>query len=185
MKKRLRYSCNFIEFHADNVYVSIFFRKLVVYDEESSIAVYVAMDNTVVIENIMQLCKSKPKREYCQDSQKTAQKTDNITKAKDDFAQFYPDSCRSNAEQQTKQVQHQQAISQIRPVDKAHKLSDSAVSVDPDWRPLLLIVPLRLGLSHLNTVYSNALKVRVETPYLVYCLTVYHIVTLIKGTFKI
>lgn len=42
--------------------------------------------------------------------------------------------------------------------------SDSSKTVEGitvlDWMPLLLIVPLRLGLSEINPVYMNGLKVK-------------------------
>lgn len=34
-----------------------------------------------------------------------------------------------------------------------------------DWMPLLLIVPLRLGLSEINPVYMNGLKVNTQLNY--------------------
>ena len=34
------------------------------------------------------------------------------------------------------------------------------VGAEGDWRPLLLVVPLRLGLQNVNPVYFNAVKVK-------------------------
>ena len=35
---------------------------------------------------------------------------------------------------------------------------------DPKWKPLLLVIPLRLGLSELNPVYIPGLKAVFESP---------------------
>lgn len=78
-------------------------KKLVVYDKWSSLSLHVALDNTVVKEDILKQCLIK----------------------NDD----YDGGDCSN--------------------------SDELVS---DWMPLLLIVPLRLGLSEINPVYLDGLK---------------------------
>lgn len=36
---------------------------------------------------------------------------------------------------------------------------------DDSWKPLLLIIPLRLGLSDVNPIYINGLKKSFEIPY--------------------
>lgn len=36
--------------------------------------------------------------------------------------------------------------------------------IDEIWKPLLLIIPLRLGLSEVNPIYINALKKSFEIP---------------------
>lgn len=78
-------------------------KKLVVYDKWSSLSLHVALDNTVVKEDILKQC---------------------LIKNED-----YDGGDCSN--------------------------SDELVS---DWMPLLLIVPLRLGLSEINPVYLDGLK---------------------------
>uniref|UniRef100_A0A8C7KU96 Cysteine protease n=1 Tax=Oncorhynchus kisutch TaxID=8019 RepID=A0A8C7KU96_ONCKI len=67
-------------------------KKLALFDDWNSLAVYVSMDNTVVIEDITTMCP------------------------------------------------HSQSQSRS------------------DWRPLLLVIPLRLGINHINPVYIQALK---------------------------
>ncbi|KAG6459349.1 cysteine protease ATG4B [Manduca sexta] len=77
-------------------------KKLVVYDKWSSLVIHVALDNTVVKEDILQQCSMHNDR------------------------------------------------------------GDSSTATDiavTDWMPLLLIVPLRLGLSEINPVYVNGLKI--------------------------
>ena len=36
---------------------------------------------------------------------------------------------------------------------------DESIKAPSQWKPLLLIIPLRLGLSDINPVYINGLKV--------------------------
>ncbi|VVC90346.1 cysteine protease ATG4B [Leptidea sinapis] len=80
-------------------------KKLVVYDKWSSLAIHVALDNTVVREDILQQCI----------------------------------------------IKHNAGDSLM--LDLSSNVTGS------DWMPLLLIVPLRLGLSEINPVYVNGLKI--------------------------
>uniref|UniRef100_A0A8C8CSN6 Cysteine protease n=1 Tax=Oncorhynchus tshawytscha TaxID=74940 RepID=A0A8C8CSN6_ONCTS len=75
-------------------------KKLALFDDWNSLAVYVSMDNTVVIEDISTQCRSG-------------------------FGT-------------TTTCPHSQSHS--------------------DWRPLLLVIPLRMGINHINPVYIQALK---------------------------
>ncbi|GLH05003.1 hypothetical protein R5R35_006187 [Gryllus longicercus] len=79
-------------------------KKLAVYDDWSSLVIHVALDNTVVINEIRRLCSVK---------QKSGTQSE------------------GNA---------------------------SAGGVVQSWKPLLLVVPLRLGLSEINPVYIRGLK---------------------------
>uniref|UniRef100_A0A8C7UJZ3 Cysteine protease n=1 Tax=Oncorhynchus mykiss TaxID=8022 RepID=A0A8C7UJZ3_ONCMY len=74
-------------------------KKLALFDDWNSLAVYVSMDNTVVIEDISTVLRTL------------------------DWATTCP-----------------------------HSQSHS------DWRPLLLVIPLRMGINHINPVYIQALK---------------------------
>ncbi|XP_028029080.1 cysteine protease ATG4B [Bombyx mandarina] len=82
-------------------------KKLTVYDKWSSLAIHVALDNTVVKEDILQQCLVNNDR------------------------------------------------------GDTSSAPDGVVS---DWMPLLLIVPLRLGLSEINPVYVNGLKMCFQCP---------------------
>ncbi|XP_041973175.1 cysteine protease ATG4B [Aricia agestis] len=82
-------------------------KKLIAYDKWSSLVIHVALDNTVVKEDIIQQCIVKNDR------------GDN---------------------------------------------SSTPSNVTSDWMPLLLIVPLRLGLSEINPVYIDGLKMCFESP---------------------
>ncbi|XP_049868971.1 cysteine protease ATG4B [Pectinophora gossypiella] len=83
-------------------------KKLVVYDKWSSLVIHVALDNTVVREDILQQCIVNNDRGDCSSA---------------------PDNL-----------------------------------IVTDWMPLLLIVPLRLGLSEINPVYINGLKMCFQSP---------------------
>ncbi|KAG8448234.1 hypothetical protein GDO86_015363 [Hymenochirus boettgeri] len=88
-------------------------KKLAVFDERNSLAVYVSMDNTVVIEDIKTMCKYQPH---------------SSSMAQSDFHQSAWSRCTDTSGQSS------------------------------GWRPLLLIVPLRLGINHINPVYIDAFK---------------------------
>ncbi|XP_075040452.1 cysteine protease ATG4A isoform X2 [Mixophyes fleayi] len=90
-------------------------KKLALFDEWNSLAVYVAMDNTVVIEDIRKMCRHHP---YSRNVAQGASLT------------------------------YQSAWSRCR--DTSEQCSA--------WRPLLLIVPLRLGINQINPVYIDAFK---------------------------
>uniref|UniRef100_A0AAR2J7U3 Cysteine protease n=1 Tax=Pygocentrus nattereri TaxID=42514 RepID=A0AAR2J7U3_PYGNA len=83
-------------------------KKLALFDDWNSLAVYVSMDNTVVIEDISK----------CLDESLSGQR------------------------QAPCPLSHFHATSQ-------HPL---------DWRPLLLLIPLRMGINDINPVYIQALK---------------------------
>ncbi|KAG7311683.1 hypothetical protein JYU34_002736 [Plutella xylostella] len=83
-------------------------RKLVVFDKWSSLVIHVALDNTVVKEDILQQCT--------------------VTNDRGDTS-----------------------------------TSSDSVFIS-DWMPLLLIVPLRLGLSEINPIYIEGLKICFQSP---------------------
>ncbi|KAG8509345.1 Cysteine protease ATG4A, partial [Galemys pyrenaicus] len=90
-------------------------KKLALFDEWNSLAVYVSMDNTVVIEDIKKMCRV-------------------LSLSADPVSESPPDSL--NASSQSK----------------------GASACCPTWKPLLLIVPLRLGINQINPVYVDAFK---------------------------
>nr|AAI70397.1 APG4A protein [Xenopus laevis] len=94
-------------------------KKLALFDEWNSLAVYVSMDNTVVIEDIKTMCKYQPH---------------NHSMAHAASHQRTWSRCRDTLEQSS------------------------------GWRPLLLIVPLRLGINHINPVYVDAFKACFKMP---------------------
>ncbi|XP_041050643.1 cysteine protease ATG4A isoform X1 [Carcharodon carcharias] len=89
-------------------------KKLALFDDWNALAVYISMDNTVVIEDIKKLCK------------------------------HWSENCRL----QTDTSLYRGDVSK-----------NQTVSVHcRDWKPLLLIIPLRMGINHINPVYIHALK---------------------------
>nr|XP_044996436.1 cysteine protease ATG4A isoform X1 [Jaculus jaculus] len=90
-------------------------KKLALFDEWNSLAVYVSMDNTVVIEDIKKMCCVLPL-----DANTAGESS----------------PCYPTASNQSK--------------------GDSAFC--HTWKPLLLIVPLRLGINQINPVYVDAFK---------------------------
>uniref|UniRef100_A0A8C4Q606 Cysteine protease n=1 Tax=Eptatretus burgeri TaxID=7764 RepID=A0A8C4Q606_EPTBU len=90
-------------------------RKLSLFDDWSSLSVHVAMDNTVVIEDIRKLCLTSS----------------------------------------TKPHEH----------EPCERYSEQGASYRSSWRPLLLLVPLRLGLTDVNTAYISSLKACLTSPY--------------------
>ncbi|GAB5584811.1 cysteine protease ATG4A [Prionailurus iriomotensis] len=90
-------------------------RKLALFDEWNSLAVYVSMDNTVVIEDIKKMCCVLPS-------------------SADTVGESTPGTL--NASNQSR----------------------GTFACCPAWKPLLLIVPLRLGINQINPVYVDAFK---------------------------
>nr|XP_033813537.1 cysteine protease ATG4B isoform X2 [Geotrypetes seraphini] len=91
-------------------------RKLAAFDSWSSLAVHVAMDNTVVIDEIKRLCKSSV-------------------------------ACTGAAAFHSMELLHNGFPSEARIEDKLSL-----------WKPLILLIPLRLGLSEINEAYIETLK---------------------------
>lgn len=90
-------------------------KKLALFDEWNSLAVYVSMDNTVVIEDIKKMCcASALSADAAVESRRDSLNASTQSKG--------PSACR------------------------------------PAWKPLLLIVPLRLGINQINPVYVDAFK---------------------------
>uniref|UniRef100_A0A8C5RBX6 Cysteine protease n=1 Tax=Laticauda laticaudata TaxID=8630 RepID=A0A8C5RBX6_LATLA len=93
-------------------------KKLATFDIWSSLAVHIAMDNTVVIEEIRRLCKPN-----CPCSGASA-----FPSAESDFlSNGYPDG-------------------------------DESTNSLLLWKPLVLLIPLRLGLTDINEAYIETLK---------------------------
>lgn len=112
-------------------------KKLVVFDEWSSLVIHVAMDNTVIEHDIRCLCKPGFISTSCDILEMNTMKSGAT-------------GCNSCAHDKNK---------------SSH--------LDPTkWKPLLLIIPLRLGLTDINSVYIESLKK---------CLSFKHSVGIIGG----
>ncbi|XP_035693100.1 cysteine protease ATG4A-like isoform X2 [Branchiostoma floridae] len=92
-------------------------KKLALFEDWSSLAIHVAMDNTVIIDDIKKLCRSA--------RQPTPSQVTNSF------------LCNGVSAEQTSARSRSPAL---------------------PWQPLMLIIPLRLGLSELNPVYTDCLK---------------------------
>ncbi|XP_075369238.1 cysteine protease ATG4A isoform X1 [Mycteria americana] len=90
-------------------------KKLALFDEWNSLAVYVSMDNTVVIEDIKKMCWSPPQ---------------------------------SSGAAHSSAHLHRSALGR----------NKNTAGFCTGWKPLLLIIPLRLGINHINPVYIDAFK---------------------------
>ncbi|XP_031843970.1 autophagy-related 4a isoform X4 [Nomia melanderi] len=84
-------------------------KKLVVYDDWSSITIHVALDNTLIVNDILRQCR-----------------VEGGTTAEAD--------------------------------------GDIPLKAPSQWKPLLLLIPLRLGLSEINPIYINGLKTSFKIP---------------------
>ncbi|XP_057337781.1 cysteine protease ATG4B isoform X2 [Microplitis mediator] len=85
-------------------------KKLVVYDDWSSITIHVALDNTLIVNDVLRQCRVE--------GGLTAVEVD----------------------------------------------GEESLKAPSQWKPLLLLIPLRLGLSDINPVYINGLKTSFKLP---------------------
>ncbi|XP_076279862.1 cysteine protease ATG4B-like isoform X1 [Lasioglossum baleicum] len=84
-------------------------KKLVVYDDWSSITIHVALDNTLIVNDVLRQCRVE--------GGTTAEADGNVP-----------------------------------------------LKAPSQWKPLLLLIPLRLGLSEINPIYINGLKTSFKIP---------------------
>lgn len=109
-------------------------RKLAPYDQWSCLEIHIAMDNSVIISEIQELCRMK-RQKMSSDSS------------------------------------HQKAVrvrtSKLGPADSKEKKERANYSkalggnddlIERRWKPLLLVVPLRLGLTEINPCYIRSVK---------------------------
>jgi len=124
-------------------------RRLSIYDDWSSLCVYVAMDNTIVVEDIETLCRRPiphPAEDHSSpDEDSPLPSLSSVIVGKDLISSSY--------------------LNAFFPPSNSSSVSS--------WHPLLLIIPLRLGLSEMNPVYKEPLKA---------CLSMKQSVGMIGGT---
>lgn len=101
-------------------------KKLALFDEWNSLALYVAMDNTVVIEDIKKQC----------------------LQADHEGRQCRPSASGESAEQGCSS----------RPSARTFSQPHAEQPPTARWKPLLLVIPLRMGINSINPVYIQALK---------------------------
>ncbi|XP_046542398.1 LOW QUALITY PROTEIN: cysteine protease ATG4B-like [Haliotis rubra] len=129
-------------------------KKIAVYDDWSSLVIHVAMDNTVIEDDIRKLCRLLPENgtEYVDmngsdsnvfPSTRSSRKTQPFTISGSLQTQPFSRGGRTHSP------------------GSSHCLGRSPprkpVNLDK-WKPLLLIIPLRLGLTDINPVYFDSLK---------------------------
>ncbi|KAK2154818.1 hypothetical protein LSH36_256g02042 [Paralvinella palmiformis] len=135
-------------------------KKLAVYDDWSNIVVHIALDNTIITDDIKALCFLKPNKV-------------GKNSPEDSMCQH----CKISAVKSTK---HRKTNEMHKDCDSLNGVPDgdqSSVKCDiklgktcccnchcDKWRPLLLVIPLRLGLSEINPVYANALRTCLSFP---------------------
>uniref|UniRef100_A0A8C8RCN5 Cysteine protease n=1 Tax=Pelusios castaneus TaxID=367368 RepID=A0A8C8RCN5_9SAUR len=96
-------------------------KKLALFDEWNSLAVYVSMDNTIVIEDIKKMCWSP---------------------------------LQSSSGPHGTTFAHRSALSRTK----------NTAGFCSGWKPLLLIIPLRLGINQINPIYIDAFKACFQMP---------------------
>lgn len=138
-------------------------RKLSIYDEWSNVTVHVALDNTVIKEDIRRICKIplKPldkERVSSRRQRKTSSSKDQSTK---DSPPSVASGKENIGDDVTKTTNSEDMASGTSEAGQNHR-----------WKPLVLIIPLRLGLSEINPVYERALKM---------CLTLKQSIGIIGG----
>eukprot|EP00794_Sanderia_malayensis_P011206 gene11206-12381_t len=138
-------------------------KKLVMFDEWSNFGVYVAMDNTVVIEDIRRLCKSPYSSWDCYGACTTDEEGANSMGTTP--VSLKQCSCGKNRNERTWSLTKRSSFGRRTPFDRtlSNGLSsspntDQNSSPSSSWRPLLLFIPLRLGLCEINSAYYPALK---------------------------
>lgn len=109
-------------------------KKLAIYDDWSSLVIHVAMDNTIIQDDIKCLCKCKHGEDIEKCDIRGNLKTRENQRRSADFINYSSS-----------------------PSPPKSKDSDAEVDISI-WKPLLLIIPLRLGLTETNVVYVESLK---------------------------
>jgi len=127
-------------------------RRLSLYDDWSSLCVYVAMDNTVVVEDIEQLCT----RPIPHPSSTTTHSGEEGGDGSND------DDIDSPLPSLSSIIVGKDLISSLH-LQSFFPASSSSAQ-DRPWHPLLLIIPLRLGLTEMNPMYVEPLKACLSLP---------------------
>ncbi|XP_075261964.1 cysteine protease ATG4A-like [Convolutriloba macropyga] len=120
-------------------------KKLSMFDEFTPYCVHVAMDNTIVIDDVYALCKALPFR-YAQ-NQKEATNVDDGTPS----SELDPEVVQSGTRSYSSGSSNSNRSSGENSKNRENHCLNS-------WRPILLIVPLRLGLTDINSSYIDPIK---------------------------
>jgi len=158
-------------------------RKLSHYDEWNHLAVYVALDNTLVMDEVRATATNIDSTEQVREADDTDRteperdETDRTGPARDETDRTEPagdDTDRNElARGENDRTEPAGGESATTKTDSREEDCD-ATNCDSGrwWRPLLLFIPLRLGLTEINPVYVRGLKA---------CFTVPHTLGVIGG----
>ncbi|KAL8595912.1 hypothetical protein ACOMHN_018224 [Nucella lapillus] len=129
-------------------------KRIVQYDEWSNINMYVALDNTVIEDEIREGCRK------CSSSGSSS------TTSKEQTSATVNGDGRDVAVQRFSRFVNDASPTTDSSTTPDNNLCEGPRGGDRCWQPLLLIVPLRLGLTDINPIYFDALKVGEELIYL-------------------
>ncbi|XP_065056567.1 cysteine protease ATG4B-like [Rhopilema esculentum] len=129
--------------------VSQVIKKLIMFDDWSNLAVHVAMDNTLVIEDIKKLCKSSYSSWECYGACTSAKEGGSTA-----GAVIPNEQCSCGKSVIDRSGNPRRSVNKMGPYKRTQSFGLNTSS----WRPLILFIPLRLGLSETNSAYYSALK---------------------------
>ncbi|KAK2174130.1 hypothetical protein NP493_826g00032 [Ridgeia piscesae] len=115
-------------------------KKLAVYDEWSNLVLHISLDNTVITQDIKTLCR-------CNCGDKSESETDKRLPEEE-----------AGAKLRNRKMATHNGLDQSDGHDNWTQSAGKCNRCNNHWRPLLLIIPLRLGLSEMNAVYHSQLK---------------------------
>lgn len=130
-------------------------KRMAIYDDWSRLAIHVALDNTVIEDDIKQLC--------CQSKETLGIEVGRTSAAVNGDGQEVPsapDPLRFShfVNDAYGRGQGPTGCHHGNNKDSEKQLQGEGVQSTFTWQPLLLIVPLRLGLTDINPIYFEALK---------------------------
>ncbi|VBB28853.1 unnamed protein product [Acanthocheilonema viteae] len=121
-------------------------KKLVIYDQWSRLTVHVALDNVLITSDIRTMAFTKPPQRKSGSRRETGSDyNDNHDAINLAEAEILPDLTRSPTRSETSSI-------------------SSYGGVNEEWRPLLIIIPLRLGLNTINRCYFPAIQAFFQLP---------------------
>ncbi|VDK77389.1 unnamed protein product [Litomosoides sigmodontis] len=121
-------------------------KKLVIYDQWSRLAVHVALDNVLITSDIRTMAFTRPPHRKSGSRHETGSDyNDNLDAIDPAEAEIPPESTRSPTRSETSSI-------------------SSCGGVSEEWRPLLIIIPLRLGLNTINRCYFPAIQAFFQLP---------------------
>ncbi|KAK3763780.1 hypothetical protein RRG08_065743 [Elysia crispata] len=150
-------------------------KRIAVYDEWSKIVIHVALDNVVILDDILKLCrpssdKQAHKGEPSASLLPKGEKFSHFVNDSTPHTQNQPLRVRSTATSDASNISSCGRDS-IRNCDSSlsrdqkgstdnltHQSETENASSTSAWKPLVLIIPLRLGLTEINPIYFDSLR---------------------------